>query len=117
VGENEMTDIRYRKGDRKFPEDLIETKEEGDEVTDTNEEEINERFPNKKAIDEKFEDFLFELCAHIQVVGGVGNPDTFRKTSLEDAYKHLYPNNIIIGFRNTRMRAEYQISRQMLGGI
>lgn len=112
-----MTDIRYRKGDRKFPEDLIETKEEGDEVTDTNEEEINERFPNKKAIDEKFEDFLFELCAHIQVVGGVGNPDTFRKTSLEDAYKHLYPNNIIIGFRNTRMRAEYQISRQMLGGI
>ena len=119
-----MTDIRYRREDRKFPEILVDTTDPN-ETTITephNEDEFEERrikmaTANEKEIDERFEDFLFELCAHIQVVGGMGDPDTFRKTSLEEAYKHLFPNNIIIGFRNTRMRSEYQISRQMKGDI
>jgi hypothetical protein len=51
------------------------------------------------------------------VVGGTGDPMTFRTMKLEELYKHLHPNDIIIGFRNTRMRAEYQLSYQMKGGI
>ena len=70
----------------------------------------------KEAI-RNFESFLDELCAHIRTAGGVGDPMNFRKMKLEEVYKHLYPNDIIIGFRNTRMRAEYQLSYQMKGGI
>lgn len=61
----------------------------------------------------QFEQFLDDLCTHIQLVGGLGNPDTFRKMPLEELYKHLHPNDIIIGFRSLRMRKKYQLSHQM----
>lgn len=67
----------------------------------------------KEVIDELFEAFLEELCNHIRIVGGVGNPESFRRMPLEELYKHLWPNNIIIGFRNVRMINKYQLSRQM----
>jgi hypothetical protein len=73
--------------------------------------------PQKEKAIRDFESFLDELCAHIRVVGGTGDPMTFRTMKLEELYKHLHPNDIIIGFRNTRMRAEYQLSYQMKGGI
>lgn len=60
-----------------------------------------------------FESFLDELCAHIRTAGGVGDPLNFRKMKLEELYKHLHPNDIIIGFRNLRMRDKYQLSYQM----
>lgn len=64
-----------------------------------------------------FESFLDELSAHVRVVGGVGDPQRLRKMKLEEIYKELHPNNIIIGFRNMRMIGEYQLSYQMRGGI
>ena len=68
---------------------------------------------SEEFIASKFEDFLFELCAHIRTAGGIGNPEDFEKMSLKEVYEHLYPNGIIIGFRNVRMKEKYQCSRQM----
>ena len=60
-----------------------------------------------------FESFLDELCAHIRTAGGVGDPMNFRTMKLEEVYKHLHPNDIIIGFRNLRMKDKHQLSYQM----
>lgn len=62
---------------------------------------------------EQFLQFLEDLCVHIQLVGGVGNPQHVRKKSIEDLYKELRPNGIVIGFRNLRLRKKYQLSDQM----
>ena len=64
-------------------------------------------------VDSQFLSFLEDLCAHIQTAGGVGNANQIRKQSLEEVYKNLRPNGIIIGFRNIRMLPKYQLSYQM----
>lgn len=68
---------------------------------------------NKRKVDKKFAYFLDDLCSHVRVVGGVGDPETLRKMSLEELYKHLYPNNIVIGFKNLRMEEKYQLNNQL----
>jgi hypothetical protein len=60
-----------------------------------------------------FEYFLDELSANVQVAGGVGDPKRLRRMTLESIYKELHPNDIVIGFKNKRMKDEYQLSRQM----
>lgn len=67
----------------------------------------------RKKANDAFEDFLFELCAHVRVVGGTGNPDKIRREAIEDLFKTLYPNDIILGFRNNRMKGQYQLSYKM----
>lgn len=64
-----------------------------------------------------FIQFIEELSAHVRVVGGIGDPERLKEMPLEDLYKELHPNNIIIGFRNMRMIGGYQLSYQMKGGI
>lgn len=62
---------------------------------------------------DQFLQFLEDLCAHIQVVGGIGNANQVRKQTIEELYKTLRPNGIVIGFRNIRMLPKYQLSYQM----
>lgn len=73
----------------------------------------SEEFIASKIIGQKFEAFLFELCAHIRTAGGVGNPEIFEHMPLKEVYQQLYPNGIVIGFRNFRMKDKHQLSYQM----
>lgn len=87
-----MTDMIYRKGDKRMIE------KEKTSVTGP-----------KSTIEDRYAGFIDELCDHIRVVGGVGNPETFSKMSLEEAFKHLYPNGIVLGFKNMRMMPKFQL--------
>jgi hypothetical protein len=67
----------------------------------------------KEIAHEAFIDFLDEICAHVRTAGGTGNPEVFRAMSLQDTFEHLHPNGIVLGFRNKRMKNQYQLSYQM----
>jgi len=69
--------------------------------------------PKKEDADKSFEEFLDELVAHVVVVGGYGDPDRYRNKTLEEVYKLLHPNDIILGFKNKRLKQKYQLSRQL----
>lgn len=87
------------------------------EVNLVNNDEIGNR-PAKAAelLEKKYEAFIDDLCAHIRIVGGLGDPEVFSKMPLEEVFKHLYPNNIILGFRNIRLKEKYQLSYLMRVG-
>ncbi len=74
---------------------------------------LSEKESRKAKVNRLFEQFLGELCDHIRVAGGIGDPNRIRKQSLEEIYKELEPNDIVIGFRNKRMTGQYQLSHQM----
>lgn len=68
-------------------------------------------------VEMRLDQFLFELDAHIRVVCGSGFNEDLMEMNIRDLYLHLYPNDIVLGFRNMRMIGEYQLSRNMTGGI
>ena len=58
-----------------------------------------------------FRDFIRILSAHIAIVGGMGDirqMESLKEMTLEEAFMHLFPNDIILGFKNLRMKEDYQ---------
>lgn len=49
----------------------------------------------------EWEKFWWKLQSAIRLVGGVGR-DRLKDMSLEEIYKHLYPNGIYLAFRIDR---------------
>ncbi len=68
---------------------------------------------SQKKAQAEFDAFLEELCDHIRIAGGNGNPNTYRRMPLEEVFTQLHPNDIILGFRNNRMTSSYRLSKNL----
>lgn len=64
---------------------------------------IEKKDPMVKLENDRVDNLLSDLNAHIRVVGGVGLTEDTAKLGIEELSRHLFPNGIELRIHNRRL--------------